>query len=285
MYKIGFIGAGNMGSALAAAAARNIGGEQICVIDHNPEKEQRLANAFQIQIASSMEELTENSEYIVLAVKPGVMQQTARAIAPVLKETVPANESSLKSAARNSRKPASHVIVTIAAGVPIASIRQWTGSGCPILRLMPNTPVAIGKGTTLLTCSEDTPEQTVRNFLEIMKEAGSFERIAESKMDITSSINGCTPAYAYMFIEALADGAVQAGVPRSMALRLAAQTVSGAASMILETGKHPDQLKDEVCSPGGSTIVGVETLEAHGFRYAVAQSIVTSTEKNCSLGK
>ena len=268
MYKIGFIGAGNMGSALAAAAARSIGGEQICVIDHNLEKEQQLADALQVQIARSMEELAENSEYLVLAVKPGVMQQTAQAIAPAL-----------QGAAQT------HVIVTIAAGVPIASIRQWTGSSCPILRLMPNTPVAIGKGTTLLTCSEDTPEQTVRNFLEIMKEAGSFERIAESKMDITSSINGCTPAYAYMFIEALADGAVQAGVPRSMALRLAAQTVSGAASMILETGKHPDQLKDEVCSPGGSTIVGVETLEAHGFRYAVAQSIVTSTEKNCSLGK
>ena len=112
-----------------------------------------------------------------------------------------------------------------------------------------------------------------------------FEKLPESQIDITSSINGCAPAYVYMFIEALADGAVQVGVPRDRAIRLAAQTVLGSAAMVLETGKHPDQLKDDVCSPGGSTIVGVSALEENNFRYAAAQSIVKSTEKNCSLGK
>ena len=118
-----------------------------------------------------------------------------------------------------------------------------------------------------------------------VEEAGEFERVEEGMIDLATSVSSCSPAFVYMFIEAMADGAVQVGVPRAQAIRLAAKTVQGAATMVLETGEHPGVLKDNVCSPGGSTIVGVTTLEDYGFRGAVSQAIISSTEKNLSLGK
>ena len=271
MYKIGFIGAGNMGSALAIAASKTVGNGQIIITDHNNSKLTSLESQIACVIAKDEMQIVTEAKYIFLAVKPNVIREVARKIAPVLKKNAAANIN--------------QIIVTIAAGVSIDSIADCIGHACPILRLMPNTPVAIGKGTTLLAYHNDVEQEIVEEFLNMMSNAGHFETIPEGKIDITSSINGCAPAYAYMFIEALADGAVQVGVPRAQAIRLAAQTVLGSAAMILETGKHPDQLKDEVCSPGGSTIVGVEALEANNFRYAAAQSIVKSTEKNCGLGK
>ena len=271
MYKIGFIGAGNMGSALVMAAAREIGGCEILIYDHKQNKTDQLVQAVGCAVAADEAQIAQEAEYIVLAVKPNVIRNAAASIAPVLAEH---KASGIK-----------HSIVTIAAGVTIDTISQCIANACPVIRLMPNTPVAIGKGTILYTYDDGISEDILQEFLQIMSHAGSFEYIAETKFDITSSISGCAPAYVYMFIEALADGAVEVGVPRNHAIKLAAQTVMGSAAMVLESGKHPEQLKDDVCSPGGSTIAGVSALEANGFRFAAAQSIVKSTEKNCKLGK
>ncbi|MCF0230479.1 MAG: pyrroline-5-carboxylate reductase, partial [Parasporobacterium sp.] len=193
--------------------------------------------------------------------------------------------STLKLHRFNNHTNIRHIIVTIAAGVPSETVRKFIDNAAPVIRLMPNTPAAVGKGTALITYGDDICPEDAEEFLSILKESGTFEYVKESDFDITSSISGCSPAYAYMFIEAMADGAVSVGVPRDKAIRLAAGAVAGACEMILKTGKHPEQLKDEVCSPGGSTIAGVEALEKNGFRYAAAQSIIKSTEKNCSLGK
>lgn len=271
MYQVGFIGAGNMGSALAVAAAKSIGGDHMIITDLSKGKMDALVIRTGCKTTSNVQEVASSARFIFLAVKPNVIRSVVSSMADTLEA--------------EHAKGREHILVTIAAGVETETIRNCAGHLYPVIRLMPNTPAAIGKGTTLIAAGADVPESIVEEFLETMKASGSFERIDEEKIDFTSSINGCTPAYAYMFIEALADGAVSVGVPRDQAIRLAAQTVLGSAAMVLESGKHPDQLKDEVCSPGGSTIAGVEVLEANRFRYAAAQAIIQSTEKNMKLGK
>lgn len=275
MAKIGFIGTGNMGGALIAAACKGMDPSQVIITDYLPEKAAALAGQLGCGTAETNTALAKEAEYIVLAVKPDVIRNVAKEIAPVLKE-----------AADQGKKK---ILVTIAAGVAIRTIWESTQVSLPVIRIMPNTPVLIGEGMILLSGSEEeavrVPDEIFAEFTEMMKEAGEFERIKESAIDRTTSVSSCSPAFVYMFIEALADGAVQVGVPRSQALRLAAKTVQGSAAMVLETGEHPGVLKDNVCSPGGSTIVGVTTLEECGFRNAVSQAVIRSTEKNLSLGK
>ena len=270
MFKIGFIGAGNMGGALITAACRTIGAEQVVITDYDKEKAQALAAQTGCAVAADNMKIAADAEFIVLAVKPGVIRPVATGIADTLQE----------GAARGLHQ----VVVTIAAGVEIRTIRDCIGEDVPVIRIMPNTPVQVGQGMILLT-GDGEDDENVREFQTLMKGAGDFLYIPESSFDITTSISSCSPAYVYMFISAMADGAVQVGVPRAQAIRLAAKTVLGSAQMVLETGIHPDQLKDNVCSPGGSTIVGVNALERSGFRYAAAQAIIESTEKNLSLGK
>ena len=270
MYKIGFIGAGNMGGALITAACRTIGGDKVLITDYDREKVQNLAAAADCSIASDSREIAAESEYIVLAVKPGAIRETACSLAETLQN--------------DRNRGIRHVVVTIAAGVAIQTITDCIGPEIPVIRIMPNTPVQVGQGMILITGNgEDDPD--VREFQVLMKGAGDFLYIPESSFDITTSISSCSPAYVYMFISALADGAVQVGVPRAQAIQLAAKTVLGSAKMVLETGLHPDQLKDNVCSPGGSTIAGVNALERNSFRYAAAQAIIESTARNLSLGK
>ena len=270
MNKIGFIGAGNMGGALIIAACKTNGAENVIITDYDLEKAKALAAETGCNVAQSNNEIVKNAEYIVLAVKPNVIRGVATDIASTLNEDI---DQGVK-----------HVVVTIAAGITIATIKECIGDKAPVVRIMPNTPVAVGQGMILLTGDGATDENVVE-FQKIMEKAGDFLYIPEGNFDITTSISGCTPAYAYMFISALADGAVQVGVPRDQAIRLAAKTVLGSAQMVLETGIHPDKLKDNVCSPGGSTIVGVTALEQNNFRYGVAQSIIQSTAKNLDLGK
>lgn len=270
MYKIGFIGAGNMGGALIAAACKTIGADQVLITDYDREKAQSLAKDTGCTVAADNQEIAANAQFIVLAVKPNVIRAVAAGISDTLQEGF----------SRGLRQ----VVVTIAAGVEIRTIKDCIGEGIPVIRIMPNTPVQVGQGMILLT-GDGEDDENVREFQNLMKGAGDFLYIPESSFDITTSISSCSPAYVYMFISAMADGAVQVGVPRAQAIRLAAKTVLGSAQMVLETGIHPDQLKDNVCSPGGSTIVGVNALERSGFRYAAAQAIIESTEKNLSLGK
>lgn len=274
MAKIGFIGTGNMGGALITAACKGMDPKEVLIADQLPEKAEALSEKAGCNTAASNKELAREAEFIVLAVKPNVIRDAAKEIAPVIREC----------AERGDRK----VVVTIAAGVMIQSIKECLETEVPVIRIMPNTPVMVGQGMILISGDQDSDkasDEAIAEFQELLKEAGEFERVAEGMIDPATSVSSCSPAFVYMFIEAMADGAVQVGVPRAQALKLAAKTVQGAATMVLETGDHPGVLKDNVCSPGGSTIVGVTTLEEHGFRGAVSQAIIRSTEKNMKLGK
>ena len=175
------------------------------------------------------------------------------------------------------------VLVTMAAGLSMQQIRMMAGSGYPIIRMMPNTPVALGEGM-IQYCSDDVEPEKMAEWLAAMAPAGRLDAVPESMMDAASAVSGCGPAYAYMFVEALADGAVKCGVPRAKAMRYAAQMLLGSASLLLETGEHPGALKDAVCSPGGSTIAGVAALEDRGFRGAAIAAVEAAYRRTKELG-
>ena len=273
MKKAAFIGSGNMGGALIRAACRAVGPEQVIIADARRNVAEALAAELGCAAADNGGAVA-GAEYIFLCVKPQVLPAVAAELVPALNAC----------RARGEDK----VLVSIAAGVTISSLRGWLAGlvwDVPILRVMPNTCAAIGKGMLALTDGGAGAEEALAEAEAILAGAGRVERMAEGLMDQFTAVAGCGPAYVYLLIEALADGGVMAGLPRAQAQTYAAQTVLGAAAMVLETGKHPGQLKDEVCSPGGSTIVGVAALEAGGFRTAAIRAVQAAFEKNQELGK
>uniref|UniRef100_UPI004057CAEA pyrroline-5-carboxylate reductase n=1 Tax=Agathobacter sp. TaxID=2021311 RepID=UPI004057CAEA len=269
MKRIGFIGCGNMGGALAQAASHSKSAMslEISLADAFMEKAQQLAETIGDCRAADNETIARSCHYIFLGVKPQMMRDMLKNIGNVLKE-------------RAERV----VLVSMAAGLSMETIREMAGAAYPVIRLMPNMPVSVGKGM-ILFCSLDVTEEEKAFFLQMMQAAGKFDEIPESLIDAGSAVSGCGPAFAYQFIEALADGAVACGVPRAKAVEYAAQMLSGAAEMVLQTKKHPGELKDAVCSPAGSTIQGVRTLEAHAFRGGVVEAVIASCEKTKELGK
>ena len=268
-----FIGSGNMGGALIRAACRAIGGAEVVITDDQIAKAEALAHELGCT-ASDNRTAVRGARYIFLCVKPQVLPSMLPSLVPVLHECRERGEEK--------------VLVSIAAGVEISLLRNWLNGldwEIPILRVMPNTCAAIGKGMLALTDGGAGEEAHLKAVEEILSEAGRIERIGEGMMDQFTAVAGCGPAYVYQLIEALADGGVMAGLPRAQAQTYAAQTVLGAAAMVLESGKHPGQLKDEVCSPGGSTIAGVAALERAGFRGAAIQAVMAAFAKNRELGK
>ena len=263
--KLGFIGVGNMGGALARAARRNTPSSAICVANRSPEKAKALADEIGCQVKSNSE-IAAWANYIFLGVKPQMMEDLLKEIAPVL-------------AAREDR----FILVTMAAGLSMEDIRSMAGGGYPVLRIMPNTPCSIGEGMVLYTRGPGVTEDEERVFLEAMGGAGRFSAIPERLMDAGSAVAGCGPAFLDLFVEALADGGVACGLPRAQALEFAAQMAAGSARLILESGSHPGTLKDAVCSPGGTTIQGVRKLEEAGFRGAVMNAVIAAYEKNGNL--
>jgi pyrroline-5-carboxylate reductase len=173
----------------------------------------------------------------------------------------------------------------MAAGIEMTRIEELIGTPLPVIRIMPNTPVAVGMGMTLYACNSLVEEAMLQQFLEDMRFSGRLDRIDEKLIDSAGVVSGCGPAYMYMFAEALADGAVACGVPRAKAMEYAAATLMGAGKMILDTKQHPGALKDAVCSPGGSTIAGVNVLEQKGFRGAVMDCVKAAYARNKELGK
>ena len=171
------------------------------------------------------------------------------------------------------------MIVSIAAGKTIAAIEDSFGKPVKLVRAMPNTPALVGEAMSALCVNQNVTPEELKEVQALFNSFGKSEVISESLMDAVIGVSGSSPAYVYMFIEALADGAVKYGLPRAKAYQMAAQTVLGSAKMVLETGKHPGQLKDEVCSPGGTTIAGVSALEEWGFRNAVIKAEDASYEK------
>ena len=274
--KIGFIGAGNMGGALITAACRSVSPDEVVITDHLQDKAQALADDLGCVCVKSNCEVADGCEFVVLAVKPHLIEGVVKEIAPCIRDA--------------SSKGQRRIIVTIAAGVTAAKVRNALGlPDIPVIRLMPNMPAMTGDGMILITSDAQDPanvsDEVFAEFQDILKEAGAFEKIPEGLVDAATSVSSCSPAFVFMFIEAMADAGVALGIPRDQAMRLASKAVEGSAAMVYKTGKHPGALKDAVCSPGGSTIVGVKALEECGMRNAVIQAVERSAQKNMSLGK
>ncbi len=264
MKKVAFIGTGSMGSALARAACKALGGDQVALSNRTVSKAEALAREIGCQAYQTNLEAAEAAEYIFLCVKPKQIKGMIAELSPVL---------------------SGKVVVSVAAGVLLADLQNWAGDQVPVLRIMPNTPCAIGTGMTALAGGTSAKEEHFTEIEAILAKSGRVERIEEDQIDAFSAVAGCGTAFVYPYIEALADGGVAAGLPRAKALAYAAQTTLGAAAMVLETGEHPGKLKDDVCSPGGSTIEGVAALERHGLRAAAIDAVLAAWKKNGMLGK
>lgn len=267
MKTAGFIGCGNMGSALARAAAKSAGAENIFVFDTDEKKAKAFAAETDVNI-SDAEYIVGNCDYIFLGVKPQMLKDVMQKISPILEN-----------------RPADFVLVSMAAGVSLAKIEDMAGIECPVIRIMPNMPASVGEGLILYTGNEFVDKDDFDGFCDIMKEAGMLDKIEEAKIDAASCVSGCGPAFVFMFIEALADGAVECGLPRDKALLYAAQTLIGSSEMLIATGEHPGKLKDAVCSPAGSTIEGVKALENGAFRAAAMNAVREAYKRTLELGK
>lgn len=271
------IGTGNMGGALMKAAAAAIGGDQIVVTDYNPEKASAFAGEIGASAVASNDEALRSGRFVFLAVKPQVLPEVLAGLAQGVLALI-----------KEGQAP---VLVSIVAGASLASIRSnldgaARGAGnCPVVRLMPNTPALVSKGMIALSSGPDVAEGTLVELERVLSASGLVDRVEEKLMDAVTALSGSGPAFAYLFIEALADAGVRAGLPRDKALRYAARTVLGAAAMVEETGAHPGALKDAVCSPAGTTIAGVGALEDRGFRGATMAAVDAAFRRSQELGK
>ncbi|MBR5540348.1 MAG: pyrroline-5-carboxylate reductase [Clostridia bacterium] len=262
-YTAGFIGAGNMGGALAAAACKSVDPAQVIVADRDAEK----ARAFVAQYGCAVGDnaaVVKNSRFVFLGVKPQMLGTVAKELKPLFGEQV--------------------VLVSMLAGVTTERLASELGE-LPIIRIMPNTPAAIGEGMILYTANAAVSEADKAAFVQLLSAAGRLDEMPESLIDAGSAVSGCGPAFVYLFIEALADAGVQCGLPRDKALQYAAQTVCGAGRMAVIDGRHPAALKDAVCSPGGSTIEGVHALEDGAFRGIVMDAVQAAFRRTKELGK
>jgi len=266
MSIISCIGSGNMGFALMSAAK----GADIYITDADGEKAKSAAASLGAKVLSSNIEAVEKGDIIFLAVKPQVLQQ-------VLAEIASAANKKLASGS-------APVFVSMAAGWSIAKIQGILGAKIPVARIMPNTPALIGKGMIALSASPEVSAQSVSEIEKLLSGAGVIDKVEERFMDAVTGLSGSGPAFVYLFIEALADGGVSAGLPRDKALRYAAQTALGAAAMVQETGKHPGELKDMVTSPGGTTIAGIAALEDGAFRSTVIKAVEAAWKRSIELG-
>ncbi len=264
-YTFGFLGCGNMGGALAQAAAKAIPADRLAVCDADPSKTAELTRRRQATAADA-QTVARESEYLFLAVKPQGLAALFEQIRPVL-----------------SARTDGFVLVSMAAGVSLADLRALAGFDCPVIRMMPNTPVGVGQGMILYAANEQVTSPMLEGFLGGLSHAGRFDCIPERLIDAAGAISGCGPAFVYLFAEALADGGVACGLPRDKAQMYAAQTLLGSAQMLLESGRHPGQLKDAVCSPGGTTIAGVRALEDAAFRAAAMNAVLAAYEKTAKL--
>jgi len=267
MPTFGFIGTGNMGSALARAVSRSVNNNEILLSDKNMASAQILANELKCSFTEVLE-VARSAKFIFLGVKPQILPKLLNDIKPILEE-------------RNDR----FVLVSMAAGVSISKVEEMLGKSYPIIRIMPNTPVAVGKGMVLYTPSKNVFLDELGEFTTALTAVGKLDKLDEGLIDAASALSGCGPAFVYLFAESLADAGVECGLSREKALLYAAQTLSGAAELMLTSNKHPAVLKDEVCSPGGSTIVGVHALENSGLRAATMNAVKSSFLKTKELGK
>ncbi|MDR1839664.1 MAG: pyrroline-5-carboxylate reductase [Treponema sp.] len=266
MSIIACIGSGNMGFALMKNSCRD---NEIFFTDADKAKAQKVADSLGAKVSASNIEAVQNADFVFLAVKPQVMPQVLAEVSPAAKK-------------RADLSPP--VFVSMAAGWSIDKIQTAMGAKLPVTRIMPNTPALIGKGMIALAYSPEVPARKIEELKKILDGAGTVDLLDERYLDAVTGLSGSGPAFVYLFIEALADGGVRAGLPRDKALSYAAQTVLGSAAMVQETGKHPGELKDMVTSPGGTTIAGIAALENGMFRGTVMKAVEAAWRRAVELG-
>lgn len=260
MALFGFIGAGNMGYPLIKATIRTFGNEEVVYTDVSAERCNYVRSETGVTALKDNLSVVSQCSFLVLAVKPQFFP-------------------SVLSEIRNTVKR-EQVVISIAAGITSETIREGLHDQIRIVRAMPNTPAMVGKGMTGISFAQEQFSSEEISILDkFFSSFGKYEIFDEKLMNAVVCANGSSPAYVYMFIEALADSVVSYGIPRDKAYTLAAQTVLGAAAMVLETGEHPGKLKDNVCSPGGTTIAAVKALEEYGLRNAVMKATDACYEK------
>lgn len=264
--KLGFIGCGNMGKAIAEGVLKSglIKGEDMLICDHHPDRLTVLKDIYHA-VFMNQKEVAKESDYLVIGVKPHMYAGVIQEIRDVVKQDV--------------------VIINIAAGQTIDNVQSMFQSDIAVARVMPNTPAQVQAGMSALCFSEQVSEEDQRNIYDIFASFGRCEVLKESLVSAAGSASGASPAFVYMFIEAMADGAVRLGLPRDKAYVFCSQAVLGAAKMVLESGMHPGALKDAVCSPGGSTIEGVAILEERGMRSAVMDALLACQNKSKQMQK
>ena len=266
MIKIGFIGCGNMGGALAKAVSESKKGE-IFLADTNLEKAEALAKETDATVCTT-EDIAKTCKYIFLGVKPQMMAELIDSISPILKE-------------RNDR----FILVTMAAGIKIEKFNLMLGVKMPIIRIMPNTPVAVGEGMILYSLCRAITTEEENEFCDFLKFAGKLDKLQEDLIDAGCAISGCGPAFVYMFLESMAKAGIDCGLPQDKAINYANQTILGAAKLALESEKSPETLRKEVCSPKGSTIEGVIKLQNSEFDNSVNVAIKASFNRTKELGQ
>lgn len=264
--KLGLIGCGKMGGALLRGVEKALGkgGLQVALSDVVPAAVEALTRELKSPtFTGTPAEVALESDVIILAVKPADMPALCQSLA---------------------RVKGSRLYLSIAAGLKIADLETWLGSKQRVIRSMPNTPALVGAGAAAFTRGKRATDADAQTARTILGAVGIVDEVSEKLLDAVTGLSGSGPAYGYTIIEALADGGVLMGLPRTTAIRLAAQTMIGAAKMVLDTGKHTGTLRDEVTSPGGTTIAGLEALESNGLRNALIQAVRNATERSVELG-
>lgn len=264
--QIAFIGGGNMTEALVSGLLKTgqVAPAQIIATDIRPERLEYLARSFSIRVSSDNARAVSGAHMIVLSVEPQILDEVLRGLTPSLDPDV--------------------LIVSVAAGYPLSRLNRVLARTGRSVRAMPNTPSIVGRGATALALSPDLSPQDIARATALFESVGSVTVVEERLMDAVTGLSGSGPAYVFLIIEALADGGVKAGLPRPVAAALAAQTVLGAATMVLETGLHPAELKDRVASPGGTTIAGLHALEQGGLRAALMSAVEAAAARSTELG-
>ncbi|MDU5722372.1 MAG: pyrroline-5-carboxylate reductase [Clostridium butyricum] len=263
--KVGFIGCGNMGSSMVGGLIKSgfLKSEEIIVSTKTEASSKKLRDEFKVATTLDSKTVAKESDTIILAVKPNMYKSVVEEIKSELTED--------------------KLIITIAAGISIENMEEWLGDDLKIIRTMPNTPALVGQAMSAVCPNKNVSEEELKYCINIFESFGECEVLEEKYFDGFIAVAGSSPAYVFMFIEAMADGAVKLGIPRAKAYKMAAQSVLGSAKMVLETGKHPGELKDMVCSPAGTTIDAVVELEKLGFRNSVIQAMDKCAEKSKNM--
>jgi pyrroline-5-carboxylate reductase len=287
---IACIGSGNMGSALMKGAVKTLGAEHVSFTDADQDKAKALAKELGAKVYTSNYDAVKEADFVFLAVKPQVLGTVLEEIAPALRMRVDEQKPvTLVSMAPGWTIKKLQILLDVGSvaklmGPDWSEVNPTLTKPIPVVRIMPNTPALVSQGVITIAASPQVSEETLTELEEILGTAGMVDRIDETYLDAVTGLSGSGPAFVYLFIEALADGGVQAGLPRDKALRYAAQTVLGAAAMVKETGKHPGELKDMVTSPGGTTIAGIAALENGAFRGTVMNAVEAAYRRSKKLG-